>query len=252
MAMGAGASTEGLGYLQLRGPYFRGSLEVVTVAMEPQTVWINKRGERFVDEATGFNWPEAANALNRQPDKISYSLFDERTKRSFMEEGIIKGYSRFPAGCKMRELDKKLQSETKDGEVIISESLDEIADCIGASPDVLKNTIDEYNRFCKQGYDEMFFKDRNFLFPLTTPPYYCIKCYQGFLGTLGGIRINHKMEVLDRDGNPIPGLYAAGNDTGGWETDTYSLVLSGSALGFAINSGRIAGENASDFVLKRK
>ena len=70
------------------------------------------------------------------------------------------------------------------------------------------------------------------------------KCHQGFLGTIGGIKINHHMEVLNRQDDPIPGLYAVGAGTGGWESDTYCLELSGSAFGFALNSGRIAGENA--------
>jgi fumarate reductase flavoprotein subunit len=52
------------------------------------------------------------------------------------------------------------------------------------------------------------------------------------------------MEVVDKDDQPIPGLYAVGNDAGGWESDTYDADLSGTTLGFAINSGRIAGENA--------
>ena len=57
------------------------------------------------------------------------------------------------------------------------------------------------------------------------------------------------MEVLDKNSNPIPGLYAAGSDTGGWESDTYNAVLSGTTFGFAINSGRIAAENATTFAL---
>ena len=65
-----------------------------------------------------------------------------------------------------------------------------------------------------------------------------------FLGTIGGIKINHHMEVLDSEDNNIPGLYAAGIDTGGWQSRTYCRILAGSTLGFAINSGRIAAENA--------
>jgi fumarate reductase flavoprotein subunit len=59
------------------------------------------------------------------------------------------------------------------------------------------------------------------------------------------------MEVLDQKNHPIPGLYAGGIDTGGWESDTYGLILSGSAFGFAINSGRIAGENAVKYVFTK-
>jgi fumarate reductase flavoprotein subunit len=250
MATEIGAASEGLGNLQLRGPYFRGPLEIITVAMEPQTTWVNGRGERFVDEATGFYWPEAANALNRQPGRVSYTLFDERTKKSFMEDGLMKGYSRFSPGERLTELGRKLQAESGKGGVKIADSWEEIAGWIGASSKVLKGTIDEYNRFCDQGHDEMFVKERRFLKALRTPPYYALKCYQGFLGTIGGIKINQHMEVLNQQDDPIPNLYAAGNDTGGWESDTYSLILSGFAFGFAINSGRIAGENAAKRISK--
>ena len=83
---------------------------------------------------------------------------------------------------------------------------------------------------------------------LRNPPYYAIKCCLGFLGTIGGIKINPHMEVLNQQDNPIPGLYAAGVDTGGWESYTYCSLLSGSTFGFAINSGRIAGENAANYI----
>ena len=56
------------------------------------------------------------------------------------------------------------------------------------------------------------------------------------------------MEVLDQKGNPIPGLYAGGDTTGGWESYTYNVHLSGSGLGFALNSGRIAAENALKYI----
>ena len=49
----------------------------------------------------------------------------------------------------------------------------------------------------------------------------------------------------------IPGLFAAGNDTGGWSADTYNYVLTGTAFAYAINSGRIAGENAAEYVSNR-
>jgi fumarate reductase flavoprotein subunit len=57
------------------------------------------------------------------------------------------------------------------------------------------------------------------------------------------------METLDSQENPIPGLYATGVDTGGWEADTYNIVLAGHSIAFAVNSGRIAGENAAKYVL---
>jgi fumarate reductase flavoprotein subunit len=59
------------------------------------------------------------------------------------------------------------------------------------------------------------------------------------------------MEVIDEEDNRIPGLFASGNDTGGWSADTYNYVLTGTAFAYAINSGRIAGENAAGYALSR-
>lgn len=134
------------------------------------------------------------------------------------------------------------------GNVKISNSWDDIAVWIGTRPEILKTSIDEYNVCCDQGHDAVFTKDRKYLEALRPPPYYALKCYPRFLGTIGGIKINHHMEVLNHKDNPISGLYAAGVDTGGWEADNYNAILSGTTFGFAINSGRIAGENAADYV----
>jgi fumarate reductase flavoprotein subunit len=220
-------------------------MDVVHVAMEPNTVWVNKKGLRFTDESIGYNWPQAANALNRQPDKMSYTLLDEDIKKGFIEDGLIKGY-RHPPLTKLTRLEKRLQAEVEKGTVKISDSWADIARWMGASQKVLNQTIREYNESCDKGCDELMAKDRLYLQPLRRPPFYALKCYQGFLGTIGGIRINHHMQVLNQDDNPIRGLYATGCVTGGWESDTYCLALSGSAFGFALNSGRIAGENAAE------
>jgi len=142
------------------------------------------------------------------------------------------------------ELDSLLRQHMQKGTVMIADSWDDIAAWIGAESNTLKNTVKEYNTYCDRGIDVEFAKDRRFLVPLVTPPFYAMRCYPDFLGTIGGIKINHNMEVLNITGRPIPGLYAAGVDTGGWESETYCAVLSGSTFGFALNSGRIAGENA--------
>ena len=135
----------------------------------------------------------------------------------------------------------------------IANTWKEIGAWIGAKGMALKATIDEYNQSSDRGYDGKFFKNRKFLQALRIPPFYAVKCHQSFLGTLGGIKINRNMEVLNREDEAIPGLYAAGNDTGGWEGDTYGLsVLPGSAYGFAVNSGRMAGENAVKFLRLHK
>jgi fumarate reductase flavoprotein subunit len=249
MAVSVGAATEGLGLLQLIGPRFATSSYIAAIVVEPNTIWLNKRGERFVDESLSFRWPEAANALARQPDKICYNVFDEKIKQIFMKEGVSRGWIKYPTGTKMIELDRKIRAHLSKGEIKRSDSWEEIAKWMGVVPQVLKATIDEYNGFCDQRYDPIFAKDPKFLIPVRTPPFYALKCHQGFHGTVGGIKINQHMEVLDKHDQSISGLYAAGSDTGGWQGDTYCLDLSGSTFAFAVSSGRIAGENAVQYAL---
>jgi fumarate reductase flavoprotein subunit len=251
MAIEAGAATEGLGLIQFSGHAVPGApVDLVAVADELNTVWVNKKGERFTDEATSYHRFESINAVIRQPDGFCYTLFDERIKQNIIEKGIIKGVGTvIPPRTKLTGLGKELELEAGKGNVRIASSWDEIAEWIGIKPAVLKATIDEYNAFCDDGYDKLFAKDRRYLDTLRTPPYYALRCYPRFLSTIGGIKINHHMEVLDHDDNPIPGLYAAGVDTGGWEADAYNAILSGTTFAFSVNSGRIAAENAAGYVV---
>jgi fumarate reductase flavoprotein subunit len=252
MAIEAGAATEGLGTLILHTHFYEDSKHVNGIAQEPATLWVNKNGERFADETITFHPTECGNIIDRQPDKCVYSLFDDKVTHKVMEEGLHKGdLEPIPglAGTKPANLDKELRAEAEKGNVRISNSWDDIAAWMGVAPKVLKATVEEYNSFCEQGHDEIFDKNRRYLQALRTPPYYAVRCYLCFLTTIGGIKINPHMEVLNNQDKPIPGLYAGGDTTGGWESDTYCIHLSGSAFGFAVNSGRIAGENAAEYVL---
>jgi fumarate reductase flavoprotein subunit len=258
MALEIGAATEGLGQLRMCGPNFQsfgGRISKARVfCAQPDTMWVNNRGERFVDEGTTFKNFESVNALLQQPRKVCYTLFDEQIKRRIMEKGPIKVRQGVFYGQDKGDLvnaEKDLLKGVKDGTVKIADSLDEIAKWIGVAPKVLKASVDEYNSFCSHGHDDLFAKDRRYLVPLQTPPFYAVKGFASVLTTQGGIKINHHMEALNSEDNPIPGLYAIGDDTGGWEPDTYNVNLSGSGLGFALNSGRIAGENATHYVNKK-
>jgi len=146
-------------------------------------------------------------------------------------------------------VEKELWKEAGKGRIKIADTWDDIALWMGVAPKILKATVGRYNASCDRGVDDIFNKEGRYLNALKVPPFHAIRCYSSFLGTIGGIKINPAMEVLDKGDRPIPGLYAAGTDTGGWESDTYCLQLSGSAFGFALNSGRIAGENAAQYVL---
>ena len=70
----------------------------------------------------------------------------------------------------------------------------------------------------------------------------------GAYGSVGGILINHKTEVMTQDYKVIKGLYAVGTDACNIFGDSYPFILSGNTMGFCLNSGRIAGENASAYI----
>lgn len=251
MALQAGAATEGLGVLHLSKTwrFAHQPKIVVVVALQPNTVFVNNRGERFMDEAAIYNHYEGLNPVVRQPQGLAYTILDSALIKNFASSGFVDGFGpMFPIEGDMADLPRLLEAEVAKGKVKISDSIDEIANWIGANPETLKYTLSEYNSFCAKGHDSLFSKDSNYLVPLNTPPYYATKCGVRFLGTIGGIKINHNMEVIDKKDNPIPGLYATGIDAGGWQPETYNILLPGTTLGFAINSGRIAAENAVRYI----
>jgi fumarate reductase flavoprotein subunit len=125
-----------------------------------------------------------------------------------------------------------------------------LAGKLGVDREGFKRTVVEYNKFCDKNHDDLFAKDPKYLRPLKTLKFYGFKCYLTFLGTLGGIKINHRTEVLDKEDQVIPGLYAVGFDAGGMYGDSYDLMATGSTFGFAVNSGRIAGENVLKYLGK--
>ncbi|MFC1946103.1 FAD-dependent oxidoreductase [Chloroflexota bacterium] len=247
LAAAAGAAIENSVTLEMLGPAYPGPDTIAPVAGKPNTIWVNKHGERFADETISFLFSEGANAIYRQPGKVSYTLFDEEIKRNIVREGLsvieglFRGNKPWPGN-----LEKDLEAEADKGNVMTG-SLDDIAGWMEVSPEVLHSTVDEYNGYCDRGYDEIFAKDRQYLKPLRTPPYYALRCGIGFVVTHGGIKTSHRMEVLDPLDRPIPGLYAAGVDTGGTDGETYNVGLSGHSFGFSVNSGRLAGESATAY-----
>jgi fumarate reductase flavoprotein subunit len=98
------------------------------------------------------------------------------------------------------------------------------------------------------GHDALFNKNPKYLRPIKQPKFYAGRIFPSAYGSLGGIRINYKMEVLGKDYKVIPGLYAAGTDANNLYGDTYIFALAGNTMGFAVNSGRMAGENAAEYL----
>jgi fumarate reductase flavoprotein subunit len=218
----------------------------------PEMMRVNKKGERYIGERTGGSF-DYSNALTRQPDSISYTIFDAKIKHDIINTRRPSGP--FTESVANRDdwldvIEKDIQAEIEAGRIKITDSWDEIAGFIGAKPEVLKATVQEYNSFCDKGYDADFLKDKQYLRPLRTPPYYAILSTQGFDVSSGGIKINHRMEALNRKDDPIGGLYVVGNDAGSVHSCSYTggADAPGSDLSFALCSGYIAGENAARYI----
>jgi fumarate reductase flavoprotein subunit len=221
----------------------------VRAFMTEGTIWVNRKGERFADETPSRN-NACTNAVLAQPGKCGFALFDDK-----LVQGIIDSSSKadMPAGLpeqKGPDIREAFQAEDKNGEwVKIAGTWEGLAGWIGAEPGTLKRTIDEYNSFCDKGHDDLFAKDKRLLVPLHTPPFYALKFCPLMIDTAGPVRVNERMEVLDRQDKPIPGFYTGGVITSGnWG---YDYHLFGSALGYTLSSGRIAGESIVKFLLGR-
>ena len=256
MAWEVGAAEEGVDVLELYrigplGPHFSQKSPIELIAIQPD-LWVNQQGERFCDEGIAFYETSVGNANARHKEGYTYSIFDESIKQQVIEKGTVKSEGQDkPPGTRPVDFDKEFQAALKEGstEIFEADSLEELAKKINIEPAVLNSTVDEYNRFCAKGHDDLFAKDPRYLRPLVRPKFYAVKAHTVSLGTIGGIKINHRMEVVDKKGNIIPGLYAGGYDAGGMYGDSYSIrESSGLSSAFAMNSGRIAGKNVLKFL----
>jgi fumarate reductase flavoprotein subunit len=243
MAFKIGAASDGLGNMLMNGPNFIAGNHAWMLAMNAGAIRVNSNGERFAAENLGPFVSD--NTTLRQPGQVMFSIFDNAFKQNIIDNGfgpISGGKYRHEASG----IEKDLQAALGRGSCFISDSWEGIAKWMGAPLEKLEETIKEYNSFCKKGHDDLFAKDAMFLKTIKTPPFYACRCYPGFLVTIGGIKINERMEVLRPDNIAIPSLYAVGITTGGWSGSTYNIGLPGAGCGFPIYGGRIAGENAAE------
>lgn len=255
MAWEVGAAEEGLGVLILNftipGPGIVGT-EIDIIKRQPYLL-INKQGKRFCDEEIVTNWPYGGNAIAKQKGRMAFLIFDGNTKHYMEEEGLDHGSTTtYLPSTKLIDFDARIKSALDAGNqnVFMADSLKELAGKIGVHPDALQETVSQYNRFCEKGHDDLFAKNPKFLHPVKQPKFYAFRIVSFFLATMGGIKINERTEVLNKEDKAIPGLYATGNDSVGLYGDTYDLWLPATAFGFAMNSGRIAAENALQYIAK--
>jgi len=132
--------------------------------------------------------------------------------------------------------------ELERGWIITGRTVRELARKLGIPPDSLQRTVNTYNRYCYRGRDPEFGRRPTDLIPLENPPFYAVRLWPGGANTQGGPRRNARGQILNTDGDPIPGLYGAG-ELG----SVYGMLYpsGGGNLAECIAFGRIAGENAA-------
>jgi fumarate reductase flavoprotein subunit len=239
---GAGIATARPGGVPTGGPI----MTLGRVFGQPTNLMVDLLGERFVNEEVDGAY--FGNAVARLKNACAFSIFDDDARKKYETEGFEWGTYPFPFE-KPKNLGAMLKEESEKGElgVFVADSLEELADKTGIKKEGLRRTVKEYNMACERGYDEVFFKSSKYLWPIKQAPFYAGKLVLNAYGSLGGIKINYKCEVLNEDWEPIPGLYAAGVDACSVYYDTYVFILPGNTMGFALNTGRIAGENAAAY-----
>lgn len=214
------------------------SLLKFSAALFGSLIIVSKYGERFVDETAGsYDLPVKA-MFNYDTAKLDFAnlpcwfIFDEKARvKAPAGLGV-------PMGKPIYTWSADNSLEIDKGWIIKAESLRDLAGKIDVDPGVLEKTVTTYNRYCSEKKDSDFGRELG-LVPIDKGPFYALKGYPGIWGTAGGPRINTHAEVLDIGGNPIRGLYAAGNASGFPFPHMYPL--SGTAIADCFVMGRIAG-----------
>lgn len=252
MALAAGAEGEGWGLMLHPGTHGKGIKPLgplYTMTWQP-LLWVNKYGDRFADETIVTSFALAGNAIERQRGQFAWAIWDQDTTDYVMSKGIDNGLGVLvPIGTKLTDLPDEVNKAVAEGStsVAVADSIEALAKKLGMPPDRLKATVAAYNSFKEKNHDAQFAKDPKMIQPVKQAKFYAVKLFPYFFVSLGGAKTSLKMEVLDNNDQPIPGLFAAGGDVGGQYGDTYTLWTSGFSFQFAASSGRIAGKSAALF-----
>ena len=209
---------------------------------------VNLKGKRIMNEFYAQNTTYLSNVIANQKGRMCFSVVDTSIIREYIRNGVDvvslvrpqEDVSDFYDGI------KQLQDNGSTA-VFVADTLEELAEKMGVDPEAFVETVETYNDYC-DSVDEEFFKPKAYLRPLYKAPYYAVRMRPGGYGTVGGIRIDENCQALDKDFEPIPGLFAAGADACNPYNDSYMFLLPGNSMGFAVNSGRIAGMSAAEYV----
>ena len=247
MAVHAGADLENIGPL-MNSPCARGkepNSHVNGGASQPN-LWVNIDGLRFCNEEVAFSFMNAGSSIIKQPECTAYAILDSEQVRYYMEEGSDIGLGDFiEYKQKLTRLLTELEQDVADGLAWKGDTAEELAEAIGGiDKEQFVKSFNQYNEFCANGEDPLFFKQSDWLRPMRKAPFYAVQMTSSVLVSCGGIRVNGNLQVTDKNYKPIPGLYAVGMDASGLYGDAYNLDVPGTANGFAHASGRVAARHA--------
>ena len=192
---------------------------------------VNNQGERFMNEGQWFEF--VTNSILHQPDHEAYQIID-----SHLLEHIAEYDRAFMPPDNMEAVEGMIA----DGSGFKADTLEELASQIGIDGAKLKETVDRFNRFVDNGLDEDFYLDPKYLkcAGIKDAPFYAFHYTNGINCVDIGLLVDDQMRVLDEDGEIIPGLYAAGNASGGMFGPDYPARFLGFSVGRAVTGGMVA------------
>ncbi|MFV0632531.1 FAD-binding protein [Demequina sp.] len=210
---------------------------------DPYSIIVDQSGQRFCNESASYI--DVGHAILERDKTVpaihSWMITERRHHKKFLNNAAIQGLSKLK----------------KAGSVVEADTIEELAWKLGMDEDTLKATVARFNGFCRTGVDEDFERGRtaydNYygdpslknpnLGPIEKGPFRAFKIVPGDLGTKGGLLTDEHARVLDTAGQPIEGLYAAGNTTASVMGRTYPGA--GSTIGPATVFGFVGGKHAA-------
>lgn len=226
----------------------------LTWLLQSPLLWVDGTGSRFVNEDVVYDtafWGNAAYAAGGR----YFIIVDQATLDRYTKGDTLRLSYCGPGPSKEGGDMTALAAQAISGKTAWKgNSIAELAQAAGFEKDDLTESVSRYNEMVKQGKDTDFNKSAVSLkYDITRGPFYAFDCRAVFLGTIGGVKVDEHLRVLDiTTYKPIPGLFAAGTCAGGYYTGKGYPPFEGLACGFAWTSGRIAGESAAAYAAAEK
>ena len=216
-------------------------------------LWVDPAGRRFANEELIYDTVYWANAGYSVGGKY-FVVVDGKTLDAYTADKLpfeVSGAG--PANPTGKGDFRALMEEAvRQGVAFKADTLEELAQKAGFETKGFVSDVKAYNQAVSSGKDP-FGKPAEFLkFKVEKGPFYAARAKVVSLSTLGGVRVNDRFEALNSDLKPIHGLYAVGNNANGFYSAPSYPPYQGLALGFAWNSGRIAGKEAAEYVKTAK